>query len=61
LQIAADGVVVAWVLANRHRYDLRAAGLGSGRHAFRTVLPHHARSIEVRRVGDGSLLGTQQA
>jgi hypothetical protein len=61
LEIIADGIVAAEVLANRHRNDLAAAGLGSGRHAFRIPLPHPARRIEVRRAADGALLGTLQA
>ena len=57
LDIIADGAIVARVLANRHRDDLAAAGLGSGRHAFRVPLTGGARRIEARRSGDGALLG----
>ena len=58
LEIIADGLVVANVLANRHRDDLAAAGLGSGRHAFSVRLMRPAHRIEVRRAEDGAMLGS---
>jgi hypothetical protein len=57
LEIIADGTVAMRVLANRHRDDLRAAGLGSGRHAFRVPLPRTSRRLEARRADDGLCLG----
>ena len=48
LEIFADGVLAARVLANRHRDDLAAAGLGSGRHAFRVPLRERARATSRR-------------
>ncbi|MBV9784857.1 MAG: Hint domain-containing protein [Acidisphaera sp.] len=59
LDILVDGVVVAQALANRHRLDLQAAGLGSGRHSFAAWLPAPlpgAGVLEVRRSADGTLL-----
>jgi hypothetical protein len=44
------------VLANRHRNDLEAAGLGSGRHAFRVALARKPHRVEARRVNDGAVL-----
>jgi hypothetical protein len=61
LEILDEGEVVARVLANRHRNDLRAAGLGSGRHAFRVLLARQPRSIEARRVEDGALVPASNA
>ena len=56
LEIVADGAVVAAVLANRHRDDLLAAGLGSGRHAFRVPLRRPGTRIDVRRVTDHAVV-----
>ncbi len=58
LELIADGAIAAFVLANRHRNDLEAAGLGSGRHAFRVALARQPRCVEARRVEDGALLGS---
>jgi len=53
LDVIADGALVGTTVANRHRHDLAAAGLGSGRYAFRLLLPGlQARRIEVRRAAD---------
>ena len=57
LEILADGMVAAHVLANRYRCDLAKANLGSGRHAFRARRPvdlvqGRGRFIEVRRAAD---------
>ncbi len=57
LEIIADGAVVASVLANRYRNDLEAAGLGSGRHAFRAAFAGQPGRVEARRIEDGALLG----
>ena len=38
LLITADGILVARVLANLHRPDLQAAGIGRGRHGFGTEI-----------------------
>jgi hypothetical protein len=57
LEIIADGAPAAFVLANGHREDLAAAGLGSGRHAFRVALARQPGRVEARRVEDGALLG----
>lgn len=44
-------------LAAEYRPDLRAAGLGSGCHAFSLPLPHGAvRGLDIRRVSDGAAL-----
>ena len=56
LEILTDGAVIASVLANRHRDDLLAAGLGSGRHAFRLPMRPPASRIDVRRAADGAAL-----
>ena len=64
LDVIVDGSVVARVLAERYRGDLRRAGIGDGCHAFETTLPsslpptrHHA--IEVRRSADGATLANR--
>ena len=60
LDILADGKLIGRVLANVYREDLKAAGLGSGRHAF-TFTPPAALvvvpgAVEVRRSLDGAAL-----
>jgi hypothetical protein len=60
LDILAEGRLIGQALANLYRGDLRAAGLGSGRHAF-TFRPKpdvvvSPASIEVRRSFDGAVL-----
>ncbi len=61
LEVLVDGVVAGRTLANAFRADLRAAGMGSGRHSFSFAIPPgiDARSVEVRRVADQSVLGTR--
>jgi hypothetical protein len=60
LDILVDGRLLGQTLANRFRYDLAAAGLGSGRHAFKLDLPAGfaigSATIEVRRSLDGGRL-----
>jgi O-antigen biosynthesis protein len=57
--------LIARVLANTHREDLKRAGLGSGRHAFDFTPPAGlgvpGDTVEVRRSLDGAalLLSTQ--
>jgi hypothetical protein len=61
LELECGGKIVARFLANRYREDLRAAGLGSGCHAFELALPALRGAITVRRVSDGAVLGAPQA
>jgi VCBS repeat-containing protein len=62
LDILIDGARVARVLANLYRADLRDAGLGSGCHAFRAVLPAGAIGrLEVYRAVDGAELPWTEA
>jgi autotransporter passenger strand-loop-strand repeat protein len=61
LAILANGAVIGRVVADRHRPDLEAAGVGDGRHGFRFRLPkglaaETGHRIEVRRETDWSLL-----
>ncbi len=59
LDIYDNGVLVTRTLANRHRPDLQAAGLGSGRHSFDVALdlsPQETHSVSVRRSSDGAEL-----
>ena len=61
LAILANGVVVGQVTADRYRADLKAAGIGDGRHGFRFVLGQGfagdlSHCIEVRRESDWSAL-----
>jgi hypothetical protein len=57
LEIFAAGQFVARVLANRFRPDLRAAGIGSGCHAFELALPPGASTpFVVRRLHDSAAL-----
>ena len=58
LLITVEGQLLARVLADRHRDDLAAAGIGRGRHAFDVWLrqplsPLHRHVIHVQREGDG--------
>ncbi len=61
LDIYAEGKFIGRVLANAYRDDLKAAGLGSGRHGFEFAAPagveFAADAIEVRRALDGAPLG----
>ena len=60
LDVLVDGVVAARTCANLFRSDLRQAGMGSGRHGFSLFVPGAASAslIEVRRVADGTVLGS---
>jgi Hint domain len=57
LELLFGEQLVARFLANRFRADLRAAGLGSGCHAFELALPPFYGSLTVRRVADAAILG----
>src|SRR5437764_14950812 len=46
LLILVDDALAARVLANRHRPDLAAAGIGDGRHGFRFEFPDSLSSRE---------------
>ncbi len=61
LELLCDGQPVLRFLANRYREDLRAAGLGSGCHAFELGLPGLGGAVSLRRVSDGAVLGAVQA
>jgi hypothetical protein len=62
LDIMLNGARVARLLANLYRADLRQAGLGSGCHAFRAVLPAGLSGpVEVRRAADGAELAWTDA
>lgn len=50
------GEILARVVANRYRADLRAAGLGSGCHGFAFALPDGGGEITLRRAVDGCIL-----
>ena len=61
LAVLVNGAVIGRVIADRYRPDLKAAGIGNGRHGFRFALPKGlaadvAHLIEVRREVDWSLL-----
>ncbi len=61
LQLIVDGNMVARLLADRHRPDLEAHGIGTGRHGFQTGFPHplslgERHEIELRRDSDGAPL-----
>jgi hypothetical protein len=56
LDIFRAGRRIARILANRYRADLRAAGLGSGCHAFRVTPPPGEGEITVARTADGAIL-----
>ncbi len=60
LDIFADGKLLGRVLANTYREDLKAAGLGSGRHSFLFTPPagldFTSATIEIRRSLDGARL-----
>ena len=63
LEVVVGGVVVGLVDADQYRWDVRAAGFGSGRSGFHFALPHPlgsagAREVAVRRAIDGAALGT---
>ena len=61
LVVIDNGLPIARVVANRHRADLQAAGIGSGRHSFDLAIPGGlsplARHVvAVRREADGTEL-----
>lgn len=61
LQVIDNGVVIARVLANRHRADLEQAGIGTGRHGFDVLIPGGLsplarHTIQVTRESDGAEL-----
>jgi hypothetical protein len=60
LDIFADGKLIGQVLANSYRDEHKAAGLGSGRHAFTFTPPaglvFASDAVEVRRSLDGAAL-----
>jgi hypothetical protein len=61
LDVLVDGVMVAQTLANIYRPDLAKAGIGTGHHSFKVVLPAALSPdiphiIEVRRSADGAPL-----
>ncbi|HTQ72418.1 MAG TPA: NF038122 family metalloprotease [Acidocella sp.] len=57
LLVMAGGEILARVVANVYRADLRIAGIGKGCHGFAVALPAGARGeIAVRRASDGTLL-----
>jgi hypothetical protein len=57
LELVFGGQVAGRLLANKFRADLRAAGIGSGCHAFELLLPPYAGGLMVRRRFDGAQLG----
>ena len=65
LDIFAHGKLIGQVLANSYRNDLKAAGLGSGRHGFTFTPPAgldcSGDTVEVRRSLDGALLQSSEA
>ncbi len=61
VSVLVDGTLVCQGLANHHRPDLHAAGIGQGNHAFYLPLPEsltdgRSRTLTVT-VGDGQPLG----
>ena len=60
LELLCGGQVLLRLLANRYRADLRAAGLGTGCHAFDLVLPALEGAFTVRRAADGAVLGASR-
>ena len=66
LLILVDDALVARVLANRHRPDLAAAGIGDGRHGFRFEFPNglspgERHVVRVCREADGADLAGSPA
>ena len=58
LLVLAGGTVLARVVANSYRQDLRVAGIGKGIYGFSVALPDGVSgAISVRRASDGALLG----
>jgi len=62
LDIIVNGQCIERVLANQYRADLRAAGVGSGCHAFEVTLAACAAgALDVRRAADGAKLPLTRA
>jgi hypothetical protein len=61
LDIIRNGKRLARILANRYRADLRAAGIGSGCHAFELPLAPRRDPMTIRRASDGAILGVIRA
>ncbi len=58
LLVMAGGEILARIVANRYRADLRIAGIGKGCHGFAVALPAGVRgNITLRRASDGAVLG----
>ena len=60
LELLCAGRAVTRFLANLYREDLRAAGQGSGCHAFELALPGLKGALTLRRISDGAVLGAPQ-
>ncbi len=58
LELLFGGRIVHRFLANKFRADLRAAGLGSGCHAFEFRLASLHGAFTIRRASDGAIVGT---
>ena len=61
LVVKANDQVIARVLADRHRSDLEAAGIGDGHHGFEVMIPHglsalQDQEVRVQREADGAEL-----
>ena len=61
LQVLDNGRLIARVIANQHRPDLKQAGFGDGRFGFDLLIPapmsaHERHIIQVRREADGTEL-----
>lgn len=57
LLVMAGAEILARLVANGYRADLRAAGIGNGCHGFAVALPAGVKGeITVRRASDGALL-----
>lgn len=61
LAVLVNGAIVGQIVAEDYRPDLRAAGIGDGRHAFNFALPKDLgfgadHRIEVRREIDWSVV-----
>jgi hypothetical protein len=61
LDLLCGSVPVMRFLANKFCADLRAAGLGSGCHAFELTMPPLTGLLTLRRVSDGAILGSADA
>lgn len=62
LLVMRGGEILARVVANRYRADLRVRGLGKGCHGFAVALPEgFAGEIMVRRALDGAVLALVEA